>query len=136
MTKLLCIKHLSGCKCLEGLLTCQVIPFNKFHGIRPIGIGEVLRRIMGETIMLTIKKDVVQVAGPLQVCAIQEACVASAAHSMIDLFECNDSTSVVQIDAANAFNSFNRNVFFFFIISKSYLQKLKSSFLNVMQAFL
>ena len=135
MTKLLCIKHLSGCKCLEGSLTCQdVSPFNKFHGIRPIGIGEVLRRIMGETVMLTIKKDVVQAAGPLQVCASQEACVASAAHSMIDLFECNDSTSVVQIDAANAFNSFNRNVFFHNI--KIISPEIEKFILNVMQAFL
>ena len=30
---------------------------------------------------------------------------------MVDLFECDESTSIVQTNAANAFNSLNRNVF-------------------------
>ena len=49
--------------------------------------------------------------GSLQVCASQEPAVKSALHSMVDILECDESTSIVQIDAASSFNSLNRNVF-------------------------
>ena len=64
MTSLFCKKYLSDYKSLEGLLLCQLIPFNKSPGIKPIRKGEVLRWIMWKTVTLTIKKDV-QVAGSL-----------------------------------------------------------------------
>ena len=67
MTKLLCKKHPSERKNLEGLLACQLMPVNKSPGKRAIEIEEDLRQIMGETIILTIEKNVVQPKGSLQV---------------------------------------------------------------------
>ena len=96
---------------LEALLASQLIPLNKSPGVRPIGIGEVLRRIIGKAVMSVVKKDVVQAAGSLQVCAGQVAGVETAIHSMVDLFETDDSAAVLQIVDSNAFNSLNRNVF-------------------------
>ena len=66
MAKLLCKKHLSERKNL-GLLACQLMPLNKSPGKRTIEIEEDLRQIMGETIILTIEKNVVQPKGSLQV---------------------------------------------------------------------
>ena len=39
---------------LQALLACQLIPLNKRPGVRPIGICEVLRRILGKAIMTVI----------------------------------------------------------------------------------
>ena len=76
---------------------CKIIRLNKSPIIRPIRIREILRRIMGKTVILTIKKDedVAQAARSLQVCAHQEAGAESSEHSMIDLLECDESTSLV-----------------------------------------
>ena len=35
---------------LEGYTSCRLIPLEKKPGIRPIGVGEVLRRLIGKTI--------------------------------------------------------------------------------------
>ena len=111
MTRKICSQKLSCHDKLEALLVSQLIPLNKSPGVRPIEIGgEVLRRIIGKVVMPVVKKDVVQ-ADSLQVCAGQVACVESAIQSMVDLFESDNSAAVLQIDATNASNSLNRNVF-------------------------
>ena len=53
----------------------------------------------------------------------------SAIPSIVDLFESDNSTAGLQIDATNAFNSLNRNVFY--TISNSFVQKFPSSQLIV-----
>ena len=35
-------------KSLEAFIACRLIPLNKNPGLRPIGVGEVLRRIAGK----------------------------------------------------------------------------------------
>ena len=49
-TRKLCIEELDShsLKSLESLMACHLIPLNKNLGVRPIGIGEVLRRKMGK----------------------------------------------------------------------------------------
>ena len=50
----------------EAYVTCWMIPLNKNPYVRPIGIGEVLRRIILKVIGWVLKGDVQEVAGPLQ----------------------------------------------------------------------
>ena len=45
-----------------------IIPLDKNPGIRTIGEGEVLRRIIGKTITAFLKEEIKQAAEPLQVC--------------------------------------------------------------------
>ena len=66
MTKVMCASEVSKKGSLEAFLACQLIPLYKSPGIRPTGIGEVLRRIMGKTVMMVLKKDVIHSAGALQ----------------------------------------------------------------------
>ena len=82
MAKRLCPQKLSRHKSLEALIASQLIPLNKWD-VRPVGIVEVLRRIIGETVMSVVKKEIIQAAGSLQVCACQVAGVESAIHSML-----------------------------------------------------
>ena len=41
---------------LNELLACRLIPLDKKPGVRPIGIGEILHRIIGKCVMLTLKR--------------------------------------------------------------------------------
>ena len=45
-------------KTLDGFET--YIPLNKMSGLRPIGVGKVLRRVMGKVVMSVLKPDVVK----------------------------------------------------------------------------
>ena len=61
--------------------------------------------------MSVVKKEVVQAAGSLQVCAGQVAGVELAIHSMVHLSERNNSAAELRMAVSNAFNSLNRNLF-------------------------
>ena len=47
---------------IESLIACRLIPLNKNPGVRPIGIGEILRRIIGKTIGWFLKSDIQEAA--------------------------------------------------------------------------
>ena len=54
---------------LEAFLSCRLIPLDKNPGLRPIGVGEVLRRIAGKAVVNIIREDILKSVGSLQVCA-------------------------------------------------------------------
>eukprot|EP00794_Sanderia_malayensis_P019270 gene19270-biopygen16155 len=89
---------------------CKLIPLDKNPGVRPIGIGEVLRRIIGKAIISVIKPDILNSAGSLQLCAGTQAGCEAAAHAMHDIFEEEGTDALLLVDATNAFNSLNRRV--------------------------
>ena len=79
----LCIEELETTTSLEAFTTAfTLIPFDKKHGLRPIGVREVLQRISGKVIMMIFKKDITDAAGPLQLSAGQEAGAEAAIHAM------------------------------------------------------
>ena len=78
--------------------------------MRPIGVGEVLRRIAGKVEMKVLKEDVRNSAGGLQLCSGHEAGAEAAVHAMHDVFKSNETEAVLLVDADNAFNSINRKI--------------------------
>ena len=56
---------------LDAFRACRLKPLDKDGegGVRPIGVGEVLRRIIGKALVYAIKPDILQSAGSLQLCA-------------------------------------------------------------------
>ena len=96
------------CQHIDALTACRLIPLDKKPGCRPIGVGEVLRRILGKCIMAVVKEDVRRAAGNLQVCAGQQAGGEAAIHAMKEIFMQDDCEAVLLVDATNAFNSINR----------------------------
>ena len=55
--------------------------------MRPIGIGEVLRRIVGNMISRHAADIIKEAAGPLQTCAGHGAGAEAAIHAMKDISE-------------------------------------------------
>ena len=112
MLKIMCRQNIDpNTRDIEAFLSCRLIPLDKNPGVRPIGIGEVLRRIFGKALMQVIKGDVMKSAGSLQVCAGQRAGSEAAVHAMNKLFEEEETDAVLLVDASNAFNSLNCDVF-------------------------
>ena len=95
---------------IEALTACHLIPLNKNPGIRPIGIGEVLRQLTGKSISWVLRDEIQEAAGPLQVATGLNAGAEAAIHAMRTIFAQDSAEAVILIDASNAFNSLNRRV--------------------------
>ena len=80
---------------------------DKCPGVRPIGISEVARRIIGKAIAATISNEIQEATGHLQTYAGHLLGCEAAVHAMHQLFE-DDETGVILVDANNAFNCLNR----------------------------
>ena len=107
--KRLCTTHVDP-RGLEAFVACRLIPVNKNPGVRPIGVCEVIRRIVGKAILVVVGPDILQAAGPLQLCVGQEAGCEAAFHAMREVFRDAETDAVILVDATNAFNNLNRRV--------------------------
>ena len=65
---------------LSTFVACRLIPLNKDPGVRPIGVCEVVRRMIGKAILVT-KQDVLDAAGPFQLCAGQNGGCEAVVHA-------------------------------------------------------
>ena len=94
---------------LLAYTSCHLIPLNKCPGVRPIGIGEVVRRIIGKAVMRIVKHDLQNAVGSIQLCAGQDAGCEAAVHAMKQVFDDEDTEAMILVDASNAFNCLNRH---------------------------
>ena len=90
--------------------SCRLIPLDKSPGVRPIGIGEVMRRIIGKAVMRIGRHDLQDAVGTIQLCAGQDAGCEAAVHAMEQVFADDDTEAMILVDASNAFNCLNRQV--------------------------
>ena len=68
---------------IEPLVANRLIPLGKGEGaVRPIGVGEVLRRICGKCVMSVAKKGFAEASGSLQLCAGQKSGSEATIHAM------------------------------------------------------
>ena len=91
-------------KCISAFLACAL---SKNPGVRPIGIGETVRRIIAKAIT---KHDVKEAVGSLQLCAGQVSGIEAGIHTTRHLFENSSTEAALLVDASNAFNCLNRQV--------------------------
>ena len=99
---------------LMAYTACRLIPLNKDPTseeikIRPIGIGEILRRIVGKAIMMHLKPEIIESAGPTQTCSGVAGGIEAAIHAMREAFNNDETEAMILVDAENAFNSLNRD---------------------------
>ena len=95
--------------------------------MRPIGIGDVPRRIVSKAVLYAIGDDIVSAAGPLQTCTGHEAGSEAAVHAMKELFGAVTSEAALLVDASNAFNCINRQA------ALHNISKLCPSFSTILQ---
>ena len=62
------IEFQSNITSLETYIASRLVPLDKNPGLRPIGVGEVFRRIAGKVVMSIEKDDVPKSVGNLQLC--------------------------------------------------------------------
>ena len=102
-------------KTLESYTASRLLSLNKSPGqeeiqIRPIGVGEVLRRIVGKTISWALNEEIQEAGGALQVSTGLKGGAEAAIHGMKNIFELECTEAVILVDAENAFNKLNRQV--------------------------
>jgi hypothetical protein len=95
---------------LEALLANRGIAIDKCPGLRPVGVGEMARRIIGKAVMAVTGEKVRDAVGALQLCAGHPVGVESAIHAMRGFLDDDSSDGILLIDADNAFNRVNRAV--------------------------
>ena len=92
----------------EGL-TCftlsRLIALDKMPGVRPIGVGELVRRAISKAIVGFIQDDLKQAADFTQLCAGMEAGCEACNE---ELFEDPSCEAILVADASYAFNLLNR----------------------------
>ena len=111
VTKTLCTENRTEQGGMSALMACRLIPLNKDPGLRPIGIGEVLRRIIGKIVVYILRAELQEDAGELQMCVGQAGGCEAGVHAMCEIFDDDDTHGIIQVDANNAFNTINRQVF-------------------------
>ena len=73
---------------LTAYTACRLIPLDKNPGARdrPIGVGEVLHRIVGRAVMRIARQDLLYAAGSSQLCAGQIGGCEATVHAMKRIF--------------------------------------------------
>ena len=108
-TKRICTSYIDP-EILRPFIACRLIPLSKNPGVRPIGICDTLRRIMGKAILKVLGPEIQTVAGSAQLCARQPSGCEAAVHAIEDIMSDPSVEGVLMVDARNAFNSLNRAV--------------------------
>ena len=98
---------------LEGFLgpltCCRLVALEKGKGgVRPVGVGEALRRLICKAISRVARAELQAACGAMQTCGGVAGGCEAAARVIQRLWEEDDTECVVLIDATNAFNSVSR----------------------------
>ena len=66
----------------RALMACRLVALDKLPGTRPVGIGEILRRLMAKIVIAHVGDQATLACGNLQLCAGLSAGIEGAIHAM------------------------------------------------------
>ena len=89
---------------LTPFTACRLIALDKFPGIWPIVVDEVVRQIIDKTVLSVIGVEIQQSASFFQLCAGQPSGCESAIHILRLIFDIPIIQAALLVDASNAFN--------------------------------
>ena len=107
VAKCLCSSYIDP-STVSPLLACRLIALDKCPGVRPIGIGDMARRIIAKSVLMVVRGDIQDAAGSLQLCAGQILGCEAAVHSARENFQEESAEAALLVDASNAFIALNR----------------------------
>ena len=87
---------------LTSCNACKLIALDKCPEVRPIGIGELMRRIIGRTFSSCIKDDLRLIGENFEMCLGQKSGIEHAIHALRKTYGDSDYDAILLIDAQNA----------------------------------
>ena len=72
---------LRGSPWISPLAVSRLIDLHKCPGIQPVGVGEVLRRVIGKAVLQIGQEDIQRTVGSLQLCAGKDSACEAGIHS-------------------------------------------------------
>jgi hypothetical protein len=66
----------------RALMACRLVALDKSPGVRPVGIGEVYRRLLAKCVLATVGHKAMGAAGNLNLCAGLPARIEGAIHAV------------------------------------------------------
>ena len=94
---------------LSSFVAARLIPLAKgASDIRPIGIGESLRRVCSKAVTKALATDIQDATGGIQMCCGLAGGCEAAVHTVKEVFAADEVDAILLVDASNAFNSLNR----------------------------
>jgi hypothetical protein len=67
---------------LQVFMASRLIAIDKQPGVRQIGMGEFVRRIIGKAVLKTIGQDILDIAGTDQLCIGRSGGCEAAVHAV------------------------------------------------------
>jgi hypothetical protein len=95
----------------RAIMASRLIALDKCPGVRPIGVGETLRRLLAKCVLAVAGEEAKLACGAEQVCAGMEGGIEAAIHAAKELVaqhQSEEDWDFLLIDARNAFNEGNR----------------------------
>ena len=96
---------------IRALMANRLMALDKCPGVRPVGIGEIWRRLFAKCVLKVAGTEAKEACGSAQLCAGLEAGIEGAVHAVRAMWNGaadNEEWGFLLVDAANAFNAGNR----------------------------
>ena len=82
---------------IEPLLACHLIALDKNPEVRPIGVGDVARRIIAKAVIQFAKEDIQQACGCQQLCGGQVSGIEAVVHSVRDMLNADQEQALLHL---------------------------------------
>ena len=69
----------------RGLMACRLVALDKCPGVRPVGIGEIIRRLLAKLVLKVAGAAATEACGNLQLCAGLQPGIEGAIHAVREL---------------------------------------------------